>query len=291
MNIPIGPLVNGPPMPRFGIGTWRMGEHASAAQAEIAVIKAAIERGVTLIDTAEMYGDGGAEKVIGRAIAKTSDTPNTSNTSIAREKLYIVSKVYPHNASRKGTLAACERSLERLGTDYLDGYLLHWPGEHPIAETVDAFETLKAQGKIRSWGVSNFDVAEMRELVSVPNGNNVAINQVLYNLSRRNVEFDLLPWQRERGILTMAYSPIEQGRLLQSASLTSIAHDIGATPAQLAIAWLLQRPDVVVIPKTTHIARLEENLGALSLTLDAATLTALDAAFAPPQKRAPLAML
>ena len=269
-------------MPRFGIGTWRMGERASDAPAEIAVIKAAIERGVTLIDTAEMYGDGGAEEMIGRAI---SGTPNT------REKLYIVSKVYPHNASRKGTLAACERSLKRLGTDYLDCYLLHWPGEHPIAETVGAFEALKSQGKIRAWGVSNFDVAEMQELMSVPNGNIVATNQVLYNLSRRGVEFDLLPWQRERGIPTMAYSPIEQARLLESAKLKSIAHDIGATPAQLAIAWLLQQPDIIVIPKTTHIARLDENLGALSLTLTAGTLSALDAAFAPPRTRAPLAML
>lgn len=269
-------------LPRFGMGTWRMGERSSAAQAEIAVIKAAIERGVRLIDTAEMYGDGGAESVIGRSIA---DTPGI------REQLYIVSKLYPHNASRKGTIAACERSLTRLGTDYLDCYLLHWPGEHPIAETVDAFETLKAQGKIRAWGVSNFDVEDMQELVAVPNGSNVATNQVLYNLSRRGVEFSLLPWQRERGISTMAYSPIEQAQLLASAKLKAIASDVGATPAQLAIAWLLTQPDVIVIPKTTHIARLEENMGALDLKLDAATLAALDAAFPPPRKRTPLAML
>ncbi len=269
-------------MPRFGIGTWRMDERSSAAQAEIAVIKAAIERAVTLIDTAEMYGDGGAEAVIGRAIANMLGT---------REKVYIVSKVYPHNASRKGTIAACERSLQRLGTEYLDCYLLHWPGEHPIAETVDAFETLKAQGKIRAWGVSNFDVAEMQELVATPNGNNVATNQVLYNLSRRGVEFSLLPWQRERGISTMAYSPIERAQLLASTQLQAIASDIGATPAQLAIAWLLTQPDVIAIPKTTHIERLEENLGALDLTLDASTLAALDAAFPPPRKRTPLAML
>ena len=259
-----------------------MGESSSAAQAEIAVIKAAVERGVRLIDTAEMYGDGGAETLIGRALA---------GTTTAREKLFIVSKVYPHNASRKGTLAACERSLKRLGTDYLDCYLLHWPGEHPIAETVDAFEALKAQGKIRSWGVSNFDVEEMQRLVVVPNGGNVATNQVLYNLSRRGVEFDLLPWQRERAISTMAYSPIEQAQLLASTKLNAIASDIGATPAQLAIAWLLAQPDVIVIPKTTHVVRLEENLGALDLKLDAATLAALDAAFPPPRKRTPLAML
>ncbi len=282
MQIPTTPFCNGATLPRFGIGTWRMGERTSAAQEEIAVIKAAIERGVTLIDTAEMYGDGGAEIIIGRAIA---DAPST------REKLYIVSKVYPHNASRKGTLAACERSLKRLGTDYLDCYLLHWPGEHPIAETVEAFEALKAQGKIRAWGVSNFDVDDMEELASVANGNNVATNQVLYSLLRRGVEFSLLPWHRERGISTMAYSPIEQAQLLASAKLQTIASDIGATPAQLAIAWLLIQPDVIVIPKTTHIARVDENLGALDLKLDASTFAALDAAFPPPHKRTPLAML
>ena len=270
------------PIPRFGIGTWRLGERATAAQAEIAVIKAAIERGVSLIDTAEMYGDGGAEEVIGRAIAGVASY---------RERLFIVSKVYPHNASRKGTIAACERSLKRLGTDYLDGYLLHWPGEHPLAETVAAFETLKAQGKIRAWGVSNFDGQAMQDLVSVANGNNVTTNQVLYNLSRRGVEFDLLPWQRERGIPTMAYSPIEQAQLLASSKLKTIAGDIGATAAQVAIAWLLTQPDVIVIPKTSHIARLQENLGALDLKLDAATLAALDAAFPAPRKRSPLAML
>ncbi len=282
MNIPAAPLRNDTSMPRFGIGTWRMGEHSSAAQAEIAVIKAAIERGVTLIDTAEMYGDGGAEEIVGRAI---SSSPNT------RERLYIVSKVYPHNASKKSAIAACERSLKRLGTDYLDCYLLHWPGEHPISETVDAFETLKSQGKIRAWGVSNFDITEMQELSTVATGENVVTNQVLYNLSRRGVEFDLLPWQRERGITTMAYSPIEQARLLASAKMNGIASDIGAKPAQLAIAWLLTQPDVIVIPKTTHIARLEENLGALDLTLDASTLAALDTAFPPPRRRSPLAML
>ena len=278
MNVPSAAVPSNISMPRFGIGTWRMGERAAMAQAEIAVIKAAIERGVTLIDTAEMYGDGGAEDVIAQAIVGV------------REKLFIVSKVYPHNASKKGAIAACERSLKRLRTDYLDGYLLHWPGEHPIAETVDAFEMLKAQGKIRAWGVSNFDVADMQELVAVANGKNVVTNQVLYNLSRRGVEFDLLPWQRERGIATMAYSPIEQARLLESPKLSAIARHIGATPAQLAIAWLLQQPDVIVIPKTTQIARLDENLGAISLTLDATTLSALDAAFPPPQKRTSLAM-
>lgn len=259
-----------------------MGERASAAQAEIAAITAAIERGVTLIDTAKMYGDGGAEKIIARAKA---------DAAVARERLYIVSKVYPHNASRKGTVTACERSLKRLGTDYLDCYLLHWPGEHPVEETVEGFETLRAQGKIRAWGVSNFDITEMQELVGVANGVKVVTNQVLYNLSRRGVEFDLLPWQRDRGITTMAYSPIDQAQLIASNKLTAIARDIGATPAQLALAWLLARPDVIVIPKTSHVERLEENLGALALKLEASTLAALDAAFPPPRKRSPLAML
>ena len=282
MQIPTTLCPNGNAIPRFGIGTWRMGEHSPAARAEVAIIKAAIERGVSLIDTAEMYGDGGAEDVIGRAIA---DAP------VARQNLYIVSKVYPHNASHKGTIAACERSLKRLDTDYIDCYLLHWPGEHPIAETIDAFEALKAQGKIRAWGVSNFDVGDMEELVSVASGNNVVTNQVLYNLSRRGVEYSLMPWQRERGISTMAYSPIEQAQLLASPELQAIASDISVTPAQLAMAWLLTQPDVIVIPKTTRIARLEENLGALDVKLDAATLASLDAAFPPPRKRTPLAML
>ncbi len=282
MMIPNAALPDGTSIPRFGIGTWRMGERAAAAQAETAAITAAIERGVTLIDTAEMYGDGGAEKIIARAKA---------DAAVARERLYIVSKVYPHNASRKGTITACERSLKRLGTDYLDCYLLHWPGEHPVEETVEGFETLKAQGKIRAWGVSNFDITEMQELVGVANGVKVVTNQVLYNLSRRGVEFDLLPWQRDRGITTMAYSPIDQAQLIASNKLTAIARDVGATPAQLALAWLLARPDVIVIPKTSHVERLEENLGALALKLEASTLAALDAAFPPPRKRSPLAML
>ena len=266
-------------MPRFGIGTWRMGERPSEARAEIAVIAAAVERGVTLIDTAEMYGEGGAEKIIGQAVTN------------GRERLYVVSKVYPHNASLKGTIEACERSLKRLRMDYLDCYLLHWPGEHPIAQTVAAFETLKAQGKIRAWGVSNFDLAAMQELVSVDNGSDAVTNQVLYNLSRRGVEFDLLPWQREHGVTTMAYSPLEQARLMASTKLQTLAREFGATPAQLALAWLLHKPDVIVIPKTTHVARLEENLKALELTLDATTLAALDVAFAPPTRRTALHML
>lgn len=283
-SIPTAPLpatASGTAMPRFGVGTWRMGERASEAAAEVGVLRAAIERGVTLIDTAEMYGEGGAETVIARAIA---------DSGVARERLYLVSKVYPHNASRRGTMAACERSLKRLATGYLDMYLLHWPGEHPLEDTVAAFEQLAADGKIRAWGVSNFDVDDMQSLAAA-GGSGVATNQVLYNLARRGVEHSLLPWQRDRGIVTMAYSPIEQARLLESAKLQALARDLGVTAAQLALGWLLQRPDLVVIPKTSHLARLSENLGALDLRLDAAALAAIDTAFPPPRRRTPLAML
>jgi len=281
MQIPVTPLPDGNAMPRFGIGTWRMGEQTTAAAAEVTLIRAAIERGVTLIDTAEMYGEGGAESVIGQAMR---------DAGVPREQLYLVSKVYPHNASKRGAIAACERSLKRLGTEYLDCYLLHWPGEHPLEDTVAAFELLKAQGKIRAWGVSNFDVADMQALLAA-GGDGVATNQVLYNLARRGVEFSLLPWQRERSIPTMAYSPVGQARLLDSHKLKAIARDVGVSPAQLAIAWLMKQPDVIVIPKTTHVARLDENLGALDLRLDPSTLRALDAAFPAPTRRTPLEVL
>ncbi|MGL4234226.1 MAG: aldo/keto reductase [Casimicrobium sp.] len=290
MNIPLTSLPDHSTMPRFGVGTWRMGERASSAAQEVEAIQAAIERGVTLIDTAEMYGDGGAEKIIAQAIANAARVASTSAATL-RERLYIVSKVYPHNASERGIPAACERSLKRLGTDYIDGYLLHWRGEYPLEETVAAFEALKAQGKIRVWGVSNFDTEDMKELVTETGGANVVTNQVLYNLSRRGVEFDLLPWQRERGITTMAYSPIEQAQLLSSTKLQAIARDLGATPVQLALAWLMREPDVIVIPKTSHVDRLQENLGAFELKLDRETLEAIDRAFPPPKRRTPLEML
>lgn len=290
MTIPLATLPDQSTMPRFGIGTWNMGERTSSAAQEVEALQAGMERGVTLIDTAEMYADGGAERIIAQAIANAARAANTSVATI-RERLYIVSKVYPHNASKKGIPAACERSLKRLGSDYIDCYLLHWRGEHPLQETVNAFEALKSQGKIRAWGVSNFDTDDMRELVAVSGGANVVTNQVLYNLSRRGVEFDLLPWQRERGITTMAYSPIEQARLLTLPKLQTLARDVGATPAQLAIAWLMREPDVIVIPKTSHVGRLQENLRALELKLDRSTLAAIDQAFPPPKRRTPLEML
>ena len=240
MQIPVTPLPDGNAMPRFGIGTWRMGEQTTAAAAEVALIRAAIESGVALIDTAEMYGEGGAESVIGQAMR---------DAGVPREQLYLVSKVYPHNASKRGTIAACERSLKRLGTEYLDCYLLHWPGEHPLEDTVAAFELLKAQGKIRAWGVSNFDVADMQALLAA-GGDGVATNQVLYNLARRGVEFSLLPWQRERSIPTMAYSPVGQARLLDSHKLKAIARDVGvqqrARAPRIGALPQLDRCDIAV---------------------------------------------
>ena len=274
-------LPGGERVAALGQGTWRMGEEHKHRREELAALRVGLDLGLCLIDTAEMYGEGGAESVIGQAMR---------DAGVPREQLHLVSKVYPHNASKRGTIAACERSLKRLGTEFLDCYLLHWPGEHPLEDTVAAFELLKAQGKIRAWGVSNFDVADM-EALKAAGGDGVATNQVLYNLSRRGVEFSLLPWQRERNIPTMAYSPVGQARLLDSHKLKAIARDVGVSLAQLAIAWLMKQPDVIVIPKTTHVARLDENLGALDLQLGAATLNALDAAFPAPTRRTPLEML
>jgi diketogulonate reductase-like aldo/keto reductase len=234
---------------------------------------------MTLIDTAEMYGEGGAEEVIAQAIAD------------CRQTVFLVSKVYPHNASRQGVIAACERSLRRLKTDYLDLYLLHWPGSVPLAETLAAFQQLKQAGKIREYGVSNFDTAEMEAARALAGGEAIATDQVLYNLMRRGIEWDLLPWCRQRGMPIMAYSPLEQGRLLRSQPLKTIAQQRNVTPAQIALAWLLHQDNVIVIPKAGSISHVEQNRAALDLQLTAAELNALDAAFPPPAKRIGLAML
>jgi diketogulonate reductase-like aldo/keto reductase len=210
---------------------------------------------------------------------------------VTREQLFIVSKVYPHNASRAGTAAACERSLKRLGLDHIDLYLLHWPGSHPLAHTVAAFETLRAQGRIRHWGVSNFDVDEMEALWAVDGGSNCAANQVYYSLSKRGVEFNLLPWQRKQQVATMAYCPIDQGALVRSAALQPIAGRLDATPAQVALAWLVSRGDVIAVPKAVQERHLRDNFAAASIALDAATLADLDKAFAAPRRKVPLAML
>ncbi len=272
-------LPAGEAVPALGQGTWYMGESPGRRKAEVDALQHGIARGLRLIDTAEMYADGGAERVVGEAIRGR------------RDEVFLVSKVYPHNASRRGTLAACERSLTRLATECIDLYLLHWRGGVPFYETVEAFERLQAAGKIRHWGVSNLDAADMAELWGTPGGDQVATNQILYNLGRRGIEWDLQPWCRERGLPLMAYSPLEQARLLHDAELAEIARRLSATPAQLALAWLLRQKDLIVIPKASRRAHVDDNLAALSLTLDADTLAALDRLYPPPDGPSPLEML
>ena len=263
----------------LGLGTWRYGEDKSLRAAEIATIQRSLELGMTLIDTAEMYGEGASESLIGEALAGL------------RDKAFIVTKVYPHNASRKGAVAACERSLKRLRTECIDLYLLHWRGSVPFAETIEAFESLRQAGKIRHFGVSNLDLDDMREWWRVQGGDQVAANQLLYNLTRRGIEFDLLPWLREKAVPVMAYSPIEQARLLRHRKLGDFAKRHGMTPAQVALAWLLAADDVIAIPKTSDPRRLEENFAALSHPLSREQLAELDAIFPPPSEASPLEML
>ncbi|CAN7324665.1 aldo/keto reductase [Agrobacterium tumefaciens] len=278
-DIPSVTLPSGKEVPALGLGTWNMGETRSSAPQEVESIRKAIDLGMTLIDTAEMYADGRSEEVVGAAIAGR------------RQDVFLVSKVYPWNASERGTTEACERSLARLGTDHIDLYLLHWRGEHPLAETVAAFERLKSDGKIGDWGVSNFDTDDMEELFAVPGGKNCAANQVLYNLSRRGPEFSLLPWCQERGVPLMAYSPIEQGRILKNHELIRIAKAYQATPAQLALAFLLERDGVIAIPKSASVSRVEENRGATDLEITEEDWAALDAVFPPPTRKTSLEML
>ena len=274
-------LPNGRRIPVFGMGTWRMGESNRNRQTEIAALRRGMELGVSLIDTAEMYGEGEAEKVIGEALAGTS----------LRSEVFLVSKVYPHNASRQGVVAACDRTLKRLNTDYLDLHLLHWRSSVPLSETLEAFQSLKQAGKIRDYGVSNFDVDDMKEAVELEGGDLIATNQILYNLSRRGVELNLLPWCRQNQIPVMAYSPIEQGRLLGSQALERIAQARGLTEAQIAIAWLLHQDNIIVIPKASKIEHIEQNYAALDISLSTEELTALDTAFPPLHQPIPLEML
>jgi diketogulonate reductase-like aldo/keto reductase len=271
-------LKSGDQVPVLGLGTWRMGERNSERAAEVVAIKLGLELGVTLIDTAEMYGDGGAEEVVAEAMAGR------------RDGLFIVSKVYPHNASRAGTMAACERSLKRLKTDRLDLYLLHWRGAVPLAETVEAFERLRRDGKIRNWGVSNLDTDDMDELAGVKNGGNCTANQVLYHLGSRGIEWRLLDTCRQSNIMVMAYSPLGQGHLLRQPALKSIAAKHGVDPAAIALAWVLRQPGVVTIPKAVRPEHVRANLQALDVTLDADDLKALDAAFPAPRRAVPLDM-
>ena len=266
-------------MPVLGLGTWRMGERAGERTREIAALKLALDLGVMLIDTAEMYGEGGAEEIVGEAIDGR------------RGEAFIVSKVYPHNASAKGTIAACERSLKRLRTDRMDLYLLHWRGRYPLAETVGAFEKLRADGKIAAWGVSNFDRDDMAELEGVADGKKCAANQVLYNIAQRGIEWDLLPWCRERSIPVMAYCPLDQaGRMLKSKGLSTIAARHDASPAQIALAWLIRQQGIVAIPKAVAEKHVRENRAAADIKLTRADLAEIDAAFPPPKRKVPLAM-
>jgi diketogulonate reductase-like aldo/keto reductase len=272
-------LPSGEQVPAFGMGAWNIGDSKATRAEEIATLRLGLDLGATLIDTAEMYGSGRSEDLVGEAIAGR------------RDEVFLVSKVLPSNASRKGTVTACERSLKHLKTDRIDLYLLHWRGSVPFAETIEAFEALRQAGKIRHFGVSNLDLAEMKSWWQVPAGRACAANQLLFNLKRRGIEYDLLPWLQERKVPVMAYSPIEQARVLGERGLVSFAKRHGMTPAQAALAWLLAKPGVIVIPKTGRRERLKENLGALEKQLDAAQLAELDQLFPPPSSAQPLEML
>lgn len=278
-------LASGRTIPVLGQGTWYMGENPRARADEVAALRLGLELGMTLVDTAEMYGEGGAEEVVGEAIAGRCD------------EVFLVSKVYPHNADRAGVRAACERSLRRLQTDRLDLYLLHWRGGVPLAETLDAFARLRDEGKILDFGVSNFDLDDMQEAAALPHGKNIAANQVLYNLARRGIEWDLLPWCRQQGIPVMAYSPLEsnaadQAPLLGRPQLHTVAARHGVTPAQVAVAWLLRQEGVVTIPKAVQPAHVRANRAALDLAprLTGDDMATLDAGFPPPKRSRPLEM-
>jgi len=271
--------------PALGLGTWRTGEVARERANEVAAVRLALEMGYRVIDTAEMYGEGGAEEVVGQAVAEALRAG-----TLTRDELFVVSKVYPHNASRAGTRAACDRSRKRLGLAHIDLYLLHWRGQHPLAETVAAFEGLLAAGHITRWGVSNFDCDDMNELRSVAGGAACAANQVYFSLGERGAGFDLLPWLRAHRMPMMAYCPIDQGRLAGDATLRGIAARHDATPAQVALAWVLQQEGVMAIPKAVQEAHLRENLAAAQLTLGEADLRELDRLHPPPRSRTPLAI-
>jgi diketogulonate reductase-like aldo/keto reductase len=261
-------------VPALGVGTWHMGEPVAPGERarERAALALGLDLGMTLVDTAEMYADGGAEKLVGQVLADRGDD------------VFVVSKVYPHNAGRKSAIAACERSLRRLRVERLDLYLLHWRGRIPLAETVEAFGELVRDGRILRWGVSNFDVDDMEELFAVDGGDACSVNQVLYNLSERAVEWRLMDWCRARGVALMAYSPLGQGDLLRSRKLAAIARPLGRTPAQVALAWVLRHRDVMAIPQSSDGAHVRDNRAAADVKLDRAILDALDAAFPPPRQ-------
>ncbi|MDJ0611373.1 MAG: aldo/keto reductase [Kiloniellales bacterium] len=272
-------LPGGESVPALGQGTWRMGEQAGQRAEEVRALKLGLDLGLTLIDTAEMYGEGGAEEVVGEAIDGR------------RDAVFLVSKVYPHNASRRGAVEACERSLARLGVETLDLYLLHWRGGIPLAETVETFEGLKAAGKIRHWGVSNLDSVDVAELLDLEAGAGCATNQVLYHPGERGIEWNLLPACREHAIPIMAYSPLGQGEVLRDPALSAVAEKHGVTPAAVSLAWVLRHDDVIAIPKSSDPAHLRANAEAADLALDGDDLAAIDAAFPPPRGPSPLAII
>jgi len=277
--LPTVKLPSGESAPQLGLGTWRMGESGRKRKDEVAALKLGLDLGLTLIDTAEMYGNGGAEEVVAEAVRGR------------RDECFIVSKVLPENSTKAGTIAACERSLKRLNTDRIDLYLLHWRGSPKLEETLAGFEALAASGAIRFFGVSNFDVEDKEELFRLPGGASCASNQVLYNLRRRGIEASLLPWCRERAIPIMAYSPFEQGRILRNRVLTAVAIRHRATPAQIALAWVLRQSDMMVIPKAATEAHMRENRAALDIALTEEDLAELDEAFPPPKGPRPLELL
>ncbi|WP_250533217.1 aldo/keto reductase [Caballeronia sp. AZ10_KS36] len=278
-TIPVVTLPDGEAIAKLGQGTWEMGERPNARKAEIAALREGVELGMTLIDTAEMYGDGESEKLIAEAL------------SDVRDDVFIVSKVYPHNGSERGVQAACERSLKRLRTDRIDLYLLHWRGGEDLQGVVAGFEKLRRDGKIRHWGVSNFDTDDMEELFSLDGGDACATDQILYNVARRGPEFDLLPWLRERRLPAMAYSPVDHARLPRGGVLEKIAAARGVSAFQVALAWVLQQPDVFAIPKAADVAHVRENRAAVELRLSAEELAQINGEFRPPTRKRGLEML
>jgi diketogulonate reductase-like aldo/keto reductase len=272
-------LPDGERIPKLGLGTWEMGERAARRADEIAALREGIALGMTLVDTAEMYGDGATETLVGEALHGL------------RDDVFLVSKVYPHNASRRGMQAACDASLKRLRTERLDLYLLHWRGGVPLEETVEGFEALRRAGKIRHWGVSNFDTDDMEELFATPGGDRCAANQILYNIARRGAEFDLLPWSDEHQVPVMAYSPVDHARLPKRSPLDDVAAAHGVSAYRVALAWVLRQPGVFAIPKAARVEHVRDNRAALDLALTAADHAALDAYFKPPRSKRALEML
>jgi len=285
LPVPDVTFPSGEERPALGLGTWRMGEDSAQRAAEVRALRLALDIGYRVVDTAEMYADGAAEAVVGVALAEAL------RDGVARDELFVVSKVLPQHATTEGVLAACESSLRRLQLDCVDLYLLHWRGGVPLAETVRGFEQLQRRGWIRQWGVSNFDVDDLRELATVPGGKGCAANQVYYSLSERGIEFDLLPWQQLHQMPLMAYSPVDQGGLVDHPSLRAVAESHRATPTQVALAWVLRQRGVMAIPKSSRAVHLRHNWASLGLRLSAAELAQLDRLFPPPRRKRPLAVL